>query len=98
MRARLERKIDGCREYFVRKDRPADLWADQADPGKRLFGSVRPAYGGEPRRPRAVDARNDSEDPRYGGDLSHSDGRCREAVAFFQSRKESQLRRRLRLQ
>ena len=49
----LGKEIDGCREYFVRKDRPPDLWADQADPRKRLFGPVRPAYGGEPRRPRA---------------------------------------------
>ena len=81
---------------FVRKDRSPDLRTSQADPGKRLFGSVRPAYGGEPRRPRAIDARNDSEDPRHGGDLSHGAGRREGAVAFPQARNHRELRRRLR--
>ena len=31
MRARLERKIDGCREYFVRKGRSPDLRTSPAD-------------------------------------------------------------------
>ncbi len=55
---------------------------DQADPGKRLLGSVRPAHGGEPRRPRALDARRAGEDPRHGGHLSHGAGRQESAVAF----------------
>src|SRR6266545_7580256 len=96
MRARLERKIDGCREYFVRKDRSPDLWASEAYTGKRLFGSVRPAYGGEPCRPRALDARNDSEDPRHGGDLSHGAGRCEGAVAISKARDHCELRCRVR--
>jgi len=48
--------MGGCHEYFVRKGRSPDLRTGPADPGKRLFGSVGPAYGGEPRRPRALDA------------------------------------------
>src|SRR6185312_5496477 len=96
MRAHLERKTDGCREYFVRKDRSVGLRTDQADPRKRLLGRVCPAYGGEPCRPRAIDARCRGENPRHGGHLSHGAGRWKSAVAFPQARDRRKLRRRLR--